>query len=440
MSARTLPGEMAEIGMRTAASGAHALGPAMGRNLPHAFIGLLRRSQEETASVWRYLASVERLKVSTDAAALALFRAEADVLERAADSMAASAERAAAKAEIAAARRQAAVLEKGSLRPGELAPNHATRPKPGSVQYAARRTEEAVRIESEAASRMRATATRRGTPEELARATAVDRISQVVGPMEREGWRPVTEFLAENHVRIAQAERGYAAALETFKREPGAGTKAALARALNSRRGLHSQVKGALGEAYASRCAEWVDMREAFCDLAMRRAKALNKEARRRASSTRWTTVTVRGRVLLDDKLAWDEAVLVIEELAPGMTRLRRAELVVAAQYKVEKRVSALEQVVRDVERERGAVPGSAMLSYQTASGAMENFDLMPTGGAHRPTRIIFNADGGQLSSAQQAAAAAQVQFHRGILKASVAEFDAVADELMAAAAAVSGT
>jgi hypothetical protein len=434
MTASTVPGAVAEVGMRRVGSGLYPLRPALGRNLPAAFVALLRHSPETAAAVDRYLASIERLKVSSDAGALAIFRAEADLVEASAARLT-GAEREAIRAEVRAGRAHAEVVATGSLRPGEVAPNHVTRPKFGQKNYLGRLAEEAGRIERKAAELMRKAADGGGI-----RGTAIDRIGRVVGPTAEGGWRPVAEYLAENQATVAKAERRYAAATRAAKERPGGASARELQVATKARQGYHNKVKGALGEAYVSRCAEWTDLRGGFVDVARRRAAQLNQMAVRQGSPTRWTTLvaTLDGRISIDGKDAWDEAVLIVEQVRPGMNRLRRAELVAAAQYKVEKRVSALEQVISDVERERGGMGGQARLTYRV-SGATSNFNLLPTGGAHRPTRLIFNADGGKLSAAAEAAFKANnVQVWRGVLKASVAEFDIVADELLAAAAAVS--
>jgi hypothetical protein len=370
--------------------------------------------------------------VSADAAALASFRAEADAVEGLAAGLS-SGERQALLDEMARHRAGSDLLEVGTKAPG---PGAITRPKAGTAAYRGLQADEAAAIEREGAERLRQVALDRSTPAAIAKSTAIDRISSVIGTAEDGGWQGACTYLAENATGIAEAERSYAQAVTRAAQQPSAAADAALEAAARSRAGYHSKLKGLLGEAYAARCAEWVDLREAFFELAARRAEELNRAARRAGSPTRWEVVTARDTLRIDGREAWDEAVLIVEKLRPGMGR-PRAELVVAAQYKVENRVSALAQIERDVAREAGTVPGQAVVSFEVEGGAQRNFTLLPTGGANRPTRVLFNAEGGTVPAKQAAAfAGGAVQAQRGVLKASVSEFGAVADELMAATAA----
>jgi hypothetical protein len=142
---------------------------------------------------------------------------------------------------------------------------------------------------------------------------------------------------------------------------------------------------------------------------------------------------------MVDGRECWDEAVLLVERLRPGMKGLPRAELVMAAQYKVEKRVTALEQIGRDVARESGGGGVPAMFSHTLEGGGTRTYTLLPTTGADPPTRFLFNAAGGTVSPQEAAAfAKGNVRAQQGTLNASVDDFGAVADEFLAATSAVS--
>jgi hypothetical protein len=423
--------DVAEVAIRRA-SGLARLEAPIGRDLPQAFIPLLAHSTQSAAVVDRFLAAAARLHVTADPCAVAAFRREADAIEALAP-------------QLTAAKREALLSEVAGHRAGldpalaETGAAPITRPRVGTSAAAARQSGEAAAIEREGWERLRTAALDRSSVAAIAKSTAIDRIATVIGTAEDDGWRGVYAYLAQNWEKIAERQRNYESAVSNLAANPGAAARLKLAEATTLRRGLHNKVKGLLGEAYASRCSEWSDLRAAFVDLAGYRAELLNAAARKADSPTRWKVLTVKDSIRIDKQEGWDEAVLIVEQLRPGIGR-PRAKLVMAAQYKVEQRVSALKQIEKDVVREKGKIPGQAVFSYKTEGGGTVAFTLLPTSGAERPTRFLFNAEGGELSDAAVSKfAAGPIQAQRGELGASVDEFNAVTDELLAATAAVTG-
>jgi hypothetical protein len=308
-----------------------------------------------------------------------------------------------------------------------------TKPKAGTAIYNAARSAEAAKIQRVAVEGMRAAAADRSTAAKALVADAVDMMTSVIGPGHTEGWDPAFNYLAENIQRIKAVEDRYAAAVAKVGKGDGSlqAAQEELRAALEQRGGLHSKLKGLLGEAYASRCEEFLLIRDAFLDLARHRAEVLNAEAKRLGSSIRWKAVTVKGDLKIGTREVWDEAVLLVQEVGPGVRR-PKAELVMAAQYKVERDVSALPQITRDVGREAGTADKAAVLSFTDESGATFNYELSPSAPTRRPKRFFFNASGEKSVAGRAEFAAGGTQAQQGKLKASIDQFNAVADQLLA--------
>jgi hypothetical protein len=382
----------------------------------------------------RFAAACERVRVSVDTTSVASFEREANALENLATKL-----NAGERDELLAELR----LRRTAIKEVKSAPADAsmaiTRPKPGTAHYNAIRAGEAAKIQREASERLRASALDRTTPAAIAKSDAIDRITAVIGDAQTEGWNPAFEYLAENSEKIAGAERRYADAAAKVAKGGDAKAVKELEAAAKSRDGYHSKVKGLLGEGYASQCKEFLDLREAFYDLAKHRVAELNRQARRLGTDVEWEVVLAKGTLKIDGKEAWDEAILIVEKLRPGLKR-PRAELVMAAQYKVEQRVSALAQIKDDVTREAGKLGTPAIFSHTVEGGAQRNYVLMASDPTNRPTRFLFNAEGGSLSKQQiETFARGNVQAQQGTLRMSVDQFDTVADELLAATASVAG-
>lgn len=427
--------ELAEASIK-AGSGFEKLALPIGGSVPRPLVLLMRQSEEAFDAVTRFTKASERLRVSADEAALAAFRREAEVLEELAPKLP-LAERTELLAEL---RLRRAAFEPPA--PSGATTEAITRPKPGTGLYNALRSDEASRLQAATSVRLRKAAADRTGAAAIEKSDAIDRISGVIGGAEEDGWQPAYEYLAQNAEAIARAEQRYGAAVDALGK--GQGPAAALERELtaaaNARRGYHSKLKGLLGEAYASRCGEWLDLRDAFFELATHRVGQLNRAARRidPDNPVLWDVVSAKGALYIDKLEAWDEAVLIVERLRPGMNRLPRAELVVAAQYKVEKRVSALTQIAHDTAREAGAPGAPAIFSHVLDNGARRSYQLIPPTGTSQPTRFLFNAEGGAISKSQVAQfTQGKISAQQGTLDASVEQFGLVADEMLAAAAAL---
>ena len=424
--------EAGQVVLRSA-SGIERLADGIGRSVPRIFSALLSHSEEAYQAYVRFLRASERMAVSADEGAARSFLRELDTLEALAPQVK-GLNGAEHEELLAALRRFRRTAVAGEGEAAAKTTTAVTRPKIGTVAYDAARSAEAAKIQRAAVERMRAAAADRSTAAKAVVADAIDMLQSVIGPGHTEGWDAAFTYLADNIQQVKQVEERYAAALSGVAKgqDQMAAAEQELKAALQQRQGLHSKLKGLLGEAYASRCEEFRLIRDAFLDLARHRVDLLNAEAKRLGSATRWKAVTVRGDLRIDGLEVWDEAVLIVEELGPGTGRLPRAELVMAAQYKVERDVSALGQITRDVAREAGDVNRGALLSFTGEGGATFRFNLMASAPTRRPKRFFFNASGEKSVAGRAAFRAGQTQAQQGKLKASVDQFNAVADQLMA--------
>jgi len=426
--------DAAKVALRSG-SGFERLEDGVGRSVPRTWAALFSHSDETFASYERFLVTSERLGVSADPAVVKAYLRELDVLEAAAPTVKG----------LSGAQRQELIDELQRFRRGTASTpastssaTAVTKPKAGTVAYSAARSGTAARISRVASDRLRAAAADRSTAAATRAADAVDMMTSVIGPSHTEGWDAAFNSLAENLQRIKEVEERYVAAKAAVASGHGpiAAAQEELTKALEQRQGLHSKLKGFLGEAYTSRCQEFLDLREAFEDLARHRVEALNARARAVRSDVQWEVVPIRGDIKIDDLESWDEAVLIVEKLRPGMTGLPRAQVVMTAQYKVEKRVSALNQITRDRPRELGDVTQAARLSFTDTSGARRAYQLLPSTPATQPKRFFFNASGEERLLGRRRFQAGEIEAQQAKLKASIDQFNAVADELLASALA----
>lgn len=137
-----------------------------------------------------------------------------------------------------------------------------------------------------------------------------------------------------------------------------------------------------------------------------------------------WEVRRVVGDLYIDGAESWDEAILLVNP------RMKQAKLFLAAQYKVEKQVTALKQVQNDALRE--TTPGRLpKLTFRD-----EAYALVPMGPGKPSHRYIFNAEGGKVSAADiTRLRAAGLEVQQLNLNLSVAEVDEVMAVLMDAVA-----
>jgi hypothetical protein len=246
------------------------------------------------------------------------------------------------------------------------------------------------------------------------------KLLSTLGGQWADAWEPTFAYLRDNAINIApriRAVRSAEAALDAARTSGSATAIRAAERAVETARqrvdGYLSPVKGRLGEAYVPRWDAWKIQMEGFLEVAQREA---------RASGRGWEAQRVVGGLRLDGAEAWDEAILLVNR------RTGHAKLFLAAQYKVEKQVSALTQIENDILRETTSAAGR--LPRVTFDG--EAFELTPMPVGKPSHRFVFNAAGGRFSSRDiDRLRAAGIEVNQLNLDISVAEFDQVARTLI---------
>src|SRR5262249_23277049 len=136
-------------------------------------------------------------------------------------------------------------------------------------------------------------------------------------------------------------------------------------------RQVRNELKGRINEVYSSNWAGWIYERRKLLDEAVAVAAKLQPP-------TQWHVALVSGStgsaILLNGKEFWDEAILIVEGAFKEGTppqKLPRAMLFVAAQFKAERDVSGIGQIINDITvREK---PGS-LLQVVDPSGETHSF------------------------------------------------------------------
>lgn len=419
-----------KVALRSA-SGMSKLAAGIGRSIPRVFLALTR-NPDEYDTYLRFLRASERLGISGDPGVLRSFLQELEALEAIAPKLqgVTPAERQEMLDALQRFRRSAVADTAATT--GKT-PTAITRPKAGTAAFEAAQSGTVAKVQRLGINRIREALADRTTAVKARIAEAFDMLTSVIGPSHTEGWDAAWAYLAKNGQGISEAEEAYAGLLA--RAQKGESVADELKSAAARRNGYRSKVKGTLGEAYATRCSELADLRDAFFELAQHRVDELNKLAKRSSSGRRWKVITAKGDIRIDGLEAWDEAVLIVEELRPGMTGLPKAELVMAAQYKVEKEVSALNQIRRDAGREAGDVTHAAHFSYPGEGGALLSYELLPSVPTRPAKRFLFHAAGEESILGRKVFEAGDIEAQAASFKASLDQFNAVADELLASAA-----
>jgi hypothetical protein len=255
------------------------------------------------------------------------------------------------------------------------------------------------------------------------------KLQKVIGGAWAEGWEAVFTYLRENEAALAERAKELQAAVDELAAAEAAGDVArvaaangALSQARSRIGGYRSKIKGLLGEAYAPRWQSWLISLQGYLEIARRSAASLPGE---------WEVVPVVGDLRLEGKEVWDQAILLVRQGQPG--RAAEARLFLAAQFKVEKQISALEQIENDVLRETtpGATSRLPVLTVDQ-SGRTETYLLTPMSAGEQTHRLLFNAAGGKLGpTAINRLQAAGIEVHQMNLDVSLAEMDSVVDTLI---------
>ena len=183
-------------------------------------------------------------------------------------------------------------------------------------------------------------------------------------------------------------------------------------------------IRGELAEIYLHHWPDWRVQLSGLQELATASARKLGKD---------WQVKSFSAGVLIDGKKAWDEGILLIK--APTSSdRFPRAALHTAAQVKVEKELTALEQTIKDHIREIGTSMQPPTLSI-LEGGYRRDFILEALPPDIEVLRYVFNARGGRLSATEVARLRAwNLQVTQMPLDISIEEFDALAQQIMYAA------
>jgi hypothetical protein len=256
------------------------------------------------------------------------------------------------------------------------------------------------------------------------------KLSSVIGVGWREGWEPAFTYLSQNLGELAQRGKRLKAAREALQQALAVGNPAAVAAATEaelaarqSAGGYLSKLKGLIGEAYVPRWKDWLVQIESFEEVARREAAELPGQ---------WTVRSIAGNLRLDGAETWDQAILLTRAGSPGSPP--RAKLFLAGQFKIEKQVTALEQVERDAIRETATSAERALpfLTFEGPDGRIEGWFLEPMPAGRQSHRYVFNASGGKFSKADiLRLRQAGIKVEQLNLDVSTAEMDAIANVLL---------
>ena len=135
---------------------------------------------------------------------------------------------------------------------------------------------------------------------------AYRQMSQVIGADLGGGWKQAIDFMLDN-VEEVKAYRKELERLEAVIAKETDPAKLAHIRdrAYEAERktGVHSQLKGLLGELYARRWKDWRLIKSGYMDIAKRLAAKLGSS---------WEAVPVTGRMFIGGDEVWDDAILLV--------------------------------------------------------------------------------------------------------------------------------
>jgi hypothetical protein len=154
---------------------------------------------------------------------------------------------------------------------------------------------------------------------------------------------------------------------------------------------------------------------------AVKAAKRLGRE---------YAVISVSGTIKLNGKETWDEAILIIKN-AGAKGEAPEAILHTAAQTKVERRISAVDQSIRDRLREGGLETYQPSLLEIEGENAVA-FVLRPNPEAVTVSRYLLHAEGGKVSkTAIQRLIAAGMSLEKLELDITIEQLNRIADHLI---------
>jgi hypothetical protein len=226
-------------------------------------------------------------------------------------------------------------------------------------------------------------------PSDLLAATTYQRMLAVVGNQAEDGWSRVFDYCAQNAQAMAARSRALRDVEErAVQLAPGSHALDPELRQARERFGGNLYpIRGELAEIYLHHWPSWRLERSSLLEIAAQIA--------RKRLPRGWKPVPFSAGALIDGKKAWDEGVLLVKPPSPE-DRIQRAALFAAAQVKVEKRVTALLQIINDRAREVGTGARPTLTLFE--GNTKRDFVLEALPPDIEVIRYVFNAQGGKLS------------------------------------------
>lgn len=218
-----------------------------------------------------------------------------------------------------------------------------------------------------------------------------------------EVWHPIMKYLSDNGAKMQRATNG-------LSRK----------QAMKALEGYRSKLKGLLGEPYSLRSPAWIARRRRHLREAWKAAKRLGPD---------YEVIKVAGEIKLNSKETWDEVILIVKK-AGRAGEAPEAIVHTAAQTKVEKQISAVEQILQDRLRESGlSIYQPSLLEI---TGQKVAFVIRPNPEGISAFRYILHAQGGRLSKkSAQRLADAGIAVDKLELDMTIEQFNRLADHLI---------
>jgi hypothetical protein len=267
---------------------------------------------------------------------------------------------------------------------------------------------------------------------------AFHQINRTAGPYNRK-WKSLFDYLVKHRDTIApeiEKLKPLLTRLEELSSNPSASKKeiAELNKQIRDSSGFLWKVRGEIGEIYLGGDRRW-----------RRHVERLMADARAAASQLQggpWDVVHVSGDLWLrsannpEFSQVWDQAILLVNH------DTSHAMLHTAVQMKVEKKVSAFFQTLKDLYRELGRPVGSKEQLVHamplppavkfTVGGEPKTFTLAKLPGQSSPRRVVVFAKGGR---PKQASKVSELDVQAFVTDLRVDQFHAVGLQVMTAIA-----
>jgi hypothetical protein len=260
------------------------------------------------------------------------------------------------------------------------------------------------------------------TAEERTLMKAYRQVSAAIGSEMEGGWKPAFDYLTANidSVKAWKKEFDRLSALLAKAETPSEVEKLTRAFEAERKSGVHSKLKGLLGELFATHWQDWQLIKSGYKELAHAAARRLGPE---------WEPLSVAGQMFLGGRETWDEAILLVNRQKTPF----EAKLFLAAQFKAAVESRAVDQTLADLIREAERSDLRAVLQ----GGGEEFFLLTPMPPGEKAYRWVLNAAGGAYPTGDIARLFEQgVKAHQQTLPVTLQGFNRLADALLSAAAA----